>query len=130
MAGRKRISHGSEFEAEIGYSRAVRQGDWVFLAGTTGFNYETMQISEDPTEQTRQTFRNIAWALEQTDASFEDVVRVLYIVPGDSDWPHIQGVLKEVFGDIRPAATMIRAGLLDPRAKIEIEVTAYAPNKM
>jgi enamine deaminase RidA (YjgF/YER057c/UK114 family) len=121
---RKLISSGSRFEAEMGYSRAVAQGDWVFVAGTTGFDYSAMTISDDLAEQTEQTLRNIEAALTQAGASLADVVRVTYMLPVASDFPQCWPVLRKYFGDIRPAATMVSVGLADPRMKIEIEVTA------
>jgi len=121
---RKLISSGSDFEKEMAYSRAVVQGDWIFVSGTTGFDYETMTISEDVSKQAEQTFINIINALAQADASLADVVRVKYILPDANDFPACWPVLRKYFGDIRPAATMIAAGLADPRMKIEIEVTA------
>ncbi len=124
---RKLISSGSEFERKIGYSRAVVDGEWVFVSGTTGFDYAADSISDDPAEQTRQTLRNIEAALDQAGASMADVVRANYIVPDVADWPAITEVLGATFGNIRPAATAIVAGLVDPRMKIEIEVTAKQP---
>jgi enamine deaminase RidA (YjgF/YER057c/UK114 family) len=121
---RKLISSGSSFEADIGYSRAVCQGDWVFVSGTTGFDYATMRISEDIAEQSEQCLRNIETALRQADACLEDVVRVTYVVPNAADFPRCWPALRQAFGSIRPAAMMISAGLADPRMKIEIEVTA------
>jgi len=118
------ISSGSTFEAEMGYSRAVAQGDWVFVAGTTGFDYSAMSISDDLGEQTEQAFRNIEAALTQAGASLADVVRVTYMLPVASDFPQCWPVLRKYFGDIRPAATMVSVGLADPRMRIEIEVTA------
>lgn len=121
---RRLITSGSTFEDDIGYSRAVVDGEWVFVAGTTGFDYETMTIANDVVEQTEQCLKNIGHALEQAGASFADVVRVRYILPRAEDFPSCWPVLRRVFGDIRPAATMLSAGLSDPRMKIEIEVTA------
>jgi enamine deaminase RidA (YjgF/YER057c/UK114 family) len=121
---RRLISSGSPFEAQGGYSRAVIDGEWVFVAGTTGFDYAAMTIAEDPAEQARQAFRNIEVALAEAGASLADVVRVRYYVPDPADWPLIVPVLGEVFGQIRPAATALFCGLVDPRMKIEIEVTA------
>jgi enamine deaminase RidA (YjgF/YER057c/UK114 family) len=118
------ISSGSTFEAEIGYSRAVVQGDWVFVSGTTGFDYSTMTISEDLLIQTEQCLKNIATALSQAGSSLADVVRVTYVLPDASEFPQCWPVLRKYFGEIRPAAMMISAGLADPRMKIEIEVTA------
>jgi enamine deaminase RidA (YjgF/YER057c/UK114 family) len=121
---RQLISSGSTFEQEIGYSRAVVVGDWVFVSGTTGFDYRTMTIDDDVAVQAEQTLRNIEAALSQAGASMADVVRVHYILPSASDFSRCWPALRRVFGEIRPAATMIEAGLSDPRMKIEIEVTA------
>jgi enamine deaminase RidA (YjgF/YER057c/UK114 family) len=121
---RRLISSGSPFEAEAGYSRAVVDGDWIFVAGTTGFDYAQMTIAGDPADQTRQAFRNIEKALAEAGARLADVVRVKYYVPDAANWPAIVPVLGEVFGTIRPAATALICGLVDPRMKIEIEVTA------
>ncbi len=121
---RRLISGGSPFEAVGGYSRAVADGEWVFVAGTTGFDYAAMTISDDPVEQARQALRNIAAALAEAGATLADVVRVRYYVPNHDDWPAIMPVLAEILGAIRPAATAIICGLVDPRMKIEIEVTA------
>lgn len=118
------ISSGSSFEQDIGYSRAVVDGDWIFVSGTTGFDYSSMTISENVVEQAEQAMKNIASALAQANASLEDVVRVHYILPNREDFEPCWPVLRKHFGHIRPAATMIVAGLSDPRMKIEIEVTA------
>lgn len=125
MSGERRlISSGSTFEAEIGYSRAVVQGDWIFVSGTTGFDYATMTIVDDIVVQTEQCLRNIESALEQAGASLADVVRISYLLPDAAEFPRCWPVLRRCFGQIRPAATMISAGLADPRMRIEIEVTA------
>ncbi|HEY4368267.1 MAG TPA: RidA family protein [Steroidobacteraceae bacterium] len=121
---RRLISSGSSFEREIGYSRAVVDGEWVFVAGTTGFDYAAMTISEDLLEQTEQCLKNIESALREADAGMQDVVRVTYIVPRAADFPQCWPALRKYFGEIRPAATMISAGLADPRMQIEIQVTA------
>ena len=121
---RKLVSSGSRFEAEIGYSRAVVDGDWVFVSGTTGFDYATMTISDDVVAQCEQTMRNIDAALKEAGASMADVVRVTYILPRREDFEPRWPVLKKYLGEARPAATMIQAGLADPRILIEIEVTA------
>jgi enamine deaminase RidA (YjgF/YER057c/UK114 family) len=121
---RQLISSGSSFEREVGYSRAVVDGDWIFVSGTTGFDYQSMTISDDLLEQTEQCLQNIRTALEQAGASLRDVVRVTYILPRGGDFPACWPVLRKYFGDVRPAATMISAGLADPRMRIEIEVTA------
>jgi enamine deaminase RidA (YjgF/YER057c/UK114 family) len=121
---RRLISSGSDFERQIGYSRAVVAGDWVFVSGTTGFDYAAMSIADDLIEQTEQCFRNIEAALRQADASLRDVVRVTYVLPDGGEFVRCWPVLRKHFGDVRPAAMMICAGLADPRMKIEIEVTA------
>src|SRR5262245_24623985 len=118
------VSSGSTFEADIGYSRAVVDGDWIFVSGTTGFDYTTMTISEDVVVQCRQAMHNVASALSQAGGSIADIVRVRYILPKREDFEPCWPVLKEYLGEVRPAATMIQAGLSDPRMKIEIEVTA------
>lgn len=123
------ISSGSSFEAEIGYSRAVAQGDWVFVSGTTGFDYASMSIADDLLQQTEQCLINISAALAQAGASLADVVRVTYVLPKADDFPQCWPVLKKYFGDVRPAAMMISAGLADARMKIEIEVTALKQPK-
>lgn len=121
---RTRISSGYELEEAAAYSRAVVDGEWVFVSGTTGFDYATGEISDDPAEQARQCFRNIASALEEAGASMDDAVRVRYVVT-DRDYlePCIP-VFREAFEKSRPAAMAIIAGLADPKMKIEIEVTA------
>jgi enamine deaminase RidA (YjgF/YER057c/UK114 family) len=121
---RRLLSSGSTFEAQIGYSRAVVDGDLIFVSGTTGFDYATMRISDDVAEQCRQAMHNIASTLKEAGASIADVVRVRYILPRRADFAACWPVLKEYLGEVRPAATMIEAGLYDPRMKIEIEVTA------
>ncbi len=121
---RQRISSGSRFEAEIGFSRALVDGDWVFVSGTTGFDYKTMTISSDVVEQAEQCMRNIVAALEEAGVSVRDVVRVRYILPDANDFPKCWPTLKKYFGDTRPAATMFTAGLIEPSIRIEIEVTA------
>jgi enamine deaminase RidA (YjgF/YER057c/UK114 family) len=118
------ISSGSTFEDQIGYSRAVVAGDWVFVSGTTGFDYATMTISDDVLVQAEQCFKNIATALQQAGSSLQDVVRVTYILPISADFEPCWPVLRKYFGEVRPAATMISAGLADRRMKIEVEVTA------
>ena len=124
---RKLISSGSTFECDMGYSRAVVDGDWMFVSGTTGFNYENMTISDSVVEQADQTFRNIKSAMEQAGFALTDIVRVHYLLPDAKDFKPCWPVLKKYLGDIRPAATMLVAGLADPRMKIEIEVTAKKP---
>lgn len=121
---RRLISSGSTFEKEIGYSRAVVDDEWVFVSGTTGFDYETMTIADDVGAQTERCLKNIGAALEQAGASFADVVRVVYVLPNAADFPACWPALRRCFGEVRPAAMMISAGLADPRMRIEIEVTA------
>jgi enamine deaminase RidA (YjgF/YER057c/UK114 family) len=121
---RRLISSGSKFEQEVGYSRAVVDGEWVFVSGTTGFNYDTMTISENLLEQTEQCLKNIQSALRQGGADFADIVRVNYIVPKGERFSECWPLLRKYFGEARPAMTMISANLLDPRMQIEIEVTA------
>ena len=121
---RQLISSGSTFEDEIGYSRAVVDADWVFVSGTTGFDYSTMSIAPGLLEQTEQCLKNIEAALKQAGSSLADVVRVTYILPEAAAFRECWPVLRKYLGDVRPAATMISAGLADPRMRIEIEVTA------
>jgi enamine deaminase RidA (YjgF/YER057c/UK114 family) len=124
MTERRRISSGSRFEEEIGYSRAVVDGDYVWVSGTTGYNYETMTIEPGVVEQAEQTFKNIAKALAEAGCSLDDVVRVLFIVPNRADWEPCWPVLKKYLGKAKPASTLIHAGLQTDAMRIEIEVTA------
>lgn len=126
---RKLISSGSEFEATIGYSRAVVDGDYVFVSGTTGFDYQNMRISDDVVEQTEQCFRNIISTLREANSSLENVVRVRYLLPDKSEFAACWPVLQRHLGTIRPAATMLEVGLMDDRMKIEIEMTARIARK-
>jgi len=121
---KKLISSGSTFEQKIGYSRAVVQDNWVFVSGTTGYNYDNMTISDDVVEQTEQCLQNIVKALTAAEANMSDVVRVMYILPEASDFEACWPVLQKYFGNVKPAATMIAAGLADDKMKIEIQVTA------
>ena len=121
---RRLISSGSSFEKSIGYSRAVVDGDWVFVSGTTGFDYSTMTIKDDVVSQCEQTLKNIEAALKQAGAGFKDVVRVHYLVTRAEDFEPCWPVVGKVFGDVRPACVVMVVGLTDPRMKIEIEVTA------
>jgi enamine deaminase RidA (YjgF/YER057c/UK114 family) len=121
---RRLISSGSPFEAAIGYSRAVVEGPWIFVSGTTGFDYRTMTISEEVTEQAEQALRNIGEALREAGSSYAEVVRVRFILPNAADFEPCWPILRRYLGEVRPAATMIQAGLSDPRMKIEIEATA------
>lgn len=121
---RHRISSGSTFEKQVGYSRAVTVGDMIFVSGTTGYDYASMTISEDVAEQTEMCIKNIEKALLEADSSLKDIVRVMYILPDADDFPACWPVLRKYFGNVLPAATMISAGLADEKMKIEIEVTA------
>ena len=118
------ISSGSTFEREIGYSRAVAQGDWVFVSGTTGFDYATMTLPDEVVAQAEQAIANVEAALAEAGASLSDVVRVRYLLPVREDFEPCWPVLRRAFGEARPAATMQVCGLSDPRMRFEIEVTA------
>ncbi|MDP5021459.1 MAG: RidA family protein [Burkholderiaceae bacterium] len=124
MSKRQLISSGSPYEASIGYSRAVVHGDWVFVSGTTGFNYETMTIVDDVVGQAEQCLKNVEAALKQAGARMADVVKVTYVLPDASEFEACWPVLQRYFGDVRPAAMVMSAGLLDARMRIEVEVTA------
>ncbi|MFB8245480.1 RidA family protein [Streptomyces sp. NPDC001046] len=124
MTQRWAISSGSLFEERIGYARAVVDGDWVHVSGTTGFDYATMTIPDGVVEQAEQCLRNIGAALEEAGACFADVVRVRYMLPVREDFEPCWPVLRACFGEVRPAATMLVCGLADPRMRIEIEVYA------
>ncbi len=121
---RQRISSGSSFERDIGYSRAVIDGNDIFVSGTTGFDYATMTISSNLIDQVEQACANVGAALAQADATFADIVRVRYILPRVEDFPPCWPTLRRTIGEAAPAATMICAGLSDQRMRIEIEVTA------
>lgn len=129
MTDRRLISSGSKFEEEIGYSRAVVDGDHVWVSGTTGYDYATMTIQPGVVAQADQAFRNIAAALAQAGATLDDVVRVLFIVPDRKDWEPCWPVVKKYLGRAKPASTLIHAGLQTDAMKIEIEVTARLPKK-
>lgn len=124
---RRAIGSGSGFERDIGYSRAVVDGGWVFVSGTTGFDYATMTIAEDAPAQAARALATIAAALAEAGAALSDVVRVRYILPRRKDFEPCWPVLRAAFAAAPPAATMIVAGLADPRMRIEIEVTARVP---
>jgi enamine deaminase RidA (YjgF/YER057c/UK114 family) len=126
---RRLISSGSTFEKSIGYSRAVVDGDWIFVSGTTGFDYSNMTIQEDAVAQCEQALKNIAAALKQAQSGFADVVRVHYLMTDGADFERCWPAMGKAFGDVRPAATMMVVGLADPRMKIEIEVTALLRKK-
>jgi enamine deaminase RidA (YjgF/YER057c/UK114 family) len=129
MTERRLISSGSRFEEQIGYSRAVVDGDHVWVSGTTGFDYKTMTLRDGAVAQATQCFENIAAALAEADASLDDVVRVLFIVPHRKDWEPCWPVVKHYLGRARPASTLIHAGLQGEEMLIEIEVTARLPKK-
>ena len=124
MTKRRSILSGSTFEEQIGYARAIIDGDWVHVSGTTGFDYQAMTISPDVTEQARQALSNVGTALDEAGCTFADVVRVRYMLPDRDDFEPCWPVLRKYFGEVKPAATMIVAGLSDERMKIEIEITA------
>lgn len=121
---RSLISSGSTFEQEIGYSRAVVDGDWIFVSGTTGFDYGKMTIPDGVVEQAEQALKNIDAALHAAGSSLQDVVRVTYMLPDAAEFPLCWPTLRKYLGNVRPAATMICVGLAEPRMRIEIEVTA------
>lgn len=124
-AGRRLVSSGSAFEDLAGYSRAVVDPDgWVHVSGTTGFDYAAGTISDDPVEQAEQTFRNIAAALAEAGASLRDVVRARYYVTDAALFPLLAPVFGRHLAEARPAATCVVCGLVDPRMRVEIEVTA------
>ena len=120
----KLISSGSPFEAKIGYSRAVVDGEMIYVSGTTGYDYKAMTMPEDAGQQARNALATISAALEQAGSSLKDVVRVHYYLTDMAWYDALVAVAGETFGDIRPAATMIICGLTTPEMKIEIEVTA------
>ncbi len=122
---RQLISTGSPLEAAAGYSRAVVQGDWCFVAGTTGYDYETMEMPTSVEQQTRNALATIANTLEQAGFSMSDIVRVTYYIIDASDSGRVFPIVGEILGDIRPAATMLVSGLIRPEMRIEIEVTAF-----
>ncbi len=122
---RQLVSSGSPFEAQVGYSRAVVQSDWCFVAGTTGYDYATMAMPDDVCDQARNALATISGALAQGGFAMADVVRVTYYIADAAYWQTVGPVLGDVFGTIRPAATCIVAGLVTPEMKIEIEVTAF-----
>jgi enamine deaminase RidA (YjgF/YER057c/UK114 family) len=122
---RRAILSGSDYEDRYGYARAVVDGDRVHVSGTTGFDYATMTISDDVAEQTERCLRTIEAALAEAGGSIADVVRVRYLLPDGADFAACAPVLRRWFGEVRPAATMMVVGLLDPRMKIEIEAEAH-----
>jgi len=130
MAERRLISTGSPFEKTAGYSRAVVAGEWCFVSGTTGYDYATMTMPETIQDQTRNALATIEKSLSEAGIAMSDVVCVRYTVTDRAFVEDVFAVLGAVFGDIRPAATMVIAGLIEPEMKIEIEATAYRPGEM
>ncbi|MFK7941925.1 MAG: RidA family protein [Paracoccaceae bacterium] len=122
---RKLISTGSPFEEKFAYSRAVAQGDWCFCAGTTGFDYTTMTMPEDPAEQVRNIFETISRALSEAGFAMADIVRVQVTVTDPAHWEAAAPVVREYLGNIRPANTTVVSDLVVPEMKVEIEATAY-----
>ncbi|MEQ9038295.1 MAG: RidA family protein [Silicimonas sp.] len=123
----RQISTGSPFESLIGYSRAVVADGWVFVAGTTGYDYATMTMPESIEDQCKNAIQTIDRALKEAGTSLDEVVRVRYIVPDSAEWPACWPITSEAFARARPAATMFSAALQEPTMKIEIEVTARLP---
>ena len=121
---RRLISTGSDFEKTAGYSRAVVQGDWCFVSGTTGYDYQNMLLPNDVVDQVKNCLTTIESVLGDAGFATTDVVRVNYYITDDSYAKTIMPVLKEFFGNVLPAATMIVCKLINPEMKIEIEVTA------
>lgn len=121
---RRLISTGSPFEKTAGYSRAVSDGDFCWVAGTTGYDYATMSMPESVEDQTRNTMKTIVAALAEAEFSLTDVVRANYYITDAAHVDRVFPILGEYFGEIRPAATMVVCGLNKPEMKIEIEVTA------
>ena len=122
---RRRISSGTIYEELAGYSRAVVDGDWVHVSGTTGIDPADGSIPEDVVAQTHQIFRNIEWALAEAGSSLGDVVRIRVYLDSRDDFPTVAPILGDYMRDVRPANTTVIAALCDPRMKIEIEVTAH-----
>ena len=125
MGEKKLISTGSDFETKMGYSRAVVQGDWCFVSGTTGYDYRTMEMPESVADQARNCFKTIQAALTEGGFFLSDVVRVQYTLTDPTLMDELVPALGEYLADIRPAATMVIADLIKPEMKIEIEVTAF-----
>ena len=121
---RRRISSGSSFEELAGYSRAVVDGEWIFVSGTTGFDYRAGTISHDVSEQTEQCFRNIEWALKEAGSGMAELVRIRVILTDPTDFARVAPIIGRWCQEARPANTTFVAALVDPRMKIEIEVTA------
>ncbi|MFT6450597.1 MAG: enamine deaminase RidA (YjgF/YER057c/UK114 family) [Halocynthiibacter sp.] len=125
MTDRKLITTGSDFEKTMGYSRAVVQGDWCFVSGVTGYDYATMEMPDSIADQARNCFATIAKVLTEAGFAMSDIARVQYTVTDNALVEELIPALGEALGDIRPAATMIIAGLIRPEMKVEIEVTAF-----
>ena len=124
----RHITSGSTFEALAGYSRAVVDGEYVHVSGTTGFDYAAMTIADDLVVQTHQCFANIAAALAEAGVTLDDVVRSRYLLVDAADFARVAPLFGQYFATARPAATAMIVGLVDPRMKIEIEVTARVPH--
>jgi len=125
MSTRKLVSSGSDFEKVMGYSRAVVQGDWCFVSGTTGYDYTTMTMPESVADQARNCFKTISAVLEGEGFSLSDAVRVQYTIKDVALVDDVVPALGKFLSDIRPAATMVVADLIKPEMKIEIQVTAF-----
>lgn len=121
----KQISTGSPFEAKLGYSRAIVKAGWCFVSGVTGYDYATMKIPTEPIAQARNCFGTITGVLAEAGFCMEDIVRVQYTITDAALVDEIAPALEEALGTIRPAATMVVAGLIRPEMKVEIEVTAF-----
>ena len=121
----KHISTGSPFEAKLGYSRAIVKSGWCFVSGVTGYDYATMAIPPEPLAQARNCFATIANVLTEAGFTMDDIVRVQYTITDADFVDEIAPALSEALGAVRPAATMVVAGLIRPEMKVEIEVTAF-----
>jgi enamine deaminase RidA (YjgF/YER057c/UK114 family) len=121
----RRISTGSPFEAAMGYSRAVVKGEWCFVSGVTGYDYATMTIPDDIAAQARNCFATIRAVLAEAGFAWADIVRVQYTVTDATLVDELVPVLGAELADVRPAATMVIAGLIRPEMRVEIEVTAF-----
>jgi enamine deaminase RidA (YjgF/YER057c/UK114 family) len=122
---RRLISTGSAFERDYAYSRAVVQGDWCFVAGTTGYDYAAMTMPEDAGTQARSALATVRRALEEAGFALSDVVRTVIYLTDPADHPAIAPALREAFGEVRPANTTVVSRLIRPEMKLEIEVTAF-----
>ncbi len=124
MTGRKNFSSGVKFEGIVGYSRAVKVGNQIFVSGTTGVDYDAGADSGDAYTQTRNAIRNLGSALSKLGGSLSDVVRTRVFIRADVDWRDVAKAHLEAFGSVLPASTMLTAGFLDPRILVEIEADA------